>query len=147
MFNSVTLWFVVGILLLLSEFLIPGFTIFFFGVGALFTSLLLLILPPLQGILWLQILIFTLLSIVSLITLRRRFSNSLRGELFKERTDYLGQECVVVEAITPKKMGRIRYQGTTWTASAVKDSLRKNQKGIIVGKQENDPLVFIIEKK
>ncbi len=146
MFNSINFWFVLGILLLLSEFLIPGFTIFFFGIGALVTSLLLIIIPPLNDIMWLQVLIFLVISITSFITLRRKFKKTLKGEMFHEKDDYSGHECKVVESITKDKPGRILYQGTTWTAYCNEGKIKKNQKATILGKKPGEPMVFIIKK-
>lgn len=142
--NIITFWFIIGILLLLSEFLIPGFTIFFFGVGAILTSAILLIIPPLRNMIPLQIILFTIISIISLIFLRRRFTTALKGELFKERDDFTDQECIVTEAITPTRPGRIKFHGTTWSAESKDGSFKKNKKVLIVGKKENDPMVFII---
>lgn len=147
MFNIVTIWLIVGIILLLSEFLIPGFTIFFFGVGALITSLLMFFIPPLQDIIWLQFIIFSLTSILSLITLRKYFNTSLKGEIFKEREDYLGKECKVVEALSEEKQGRIKYQGTTWNAISLVGKFKKGQTAIITGKKPDDLMVFIVKKK
>jgi inner membrane protein len=145
MFNSISIWFIIGILLLLSEFLIPGFTIFFFGLGAIITSIILLIIPPLQGILWVQILIFTTSSILLLIYLRKHFTKALRGEIFKERDDYTGQECKVVEGISPGKPGRVKFHGTTWVAESENHKFNKNNTAVIIGKKHGKSMVFIID--
>lgn len=144
--NNVNIWFIIGILLLLSEFLIPGFTIFFFGVGALITSLLLVIFPSLDAHVWLQVVIFTISSIVSLITLRKYFNKSLKGDLYKEREDYIGKECYVLEALSSDKAGRIMYNGTSWAAYSESGKLRKNQKVKILGKKPDNPMIFIVQK-
>lgn len=146
MFNIATIWLVIGIILLLSEFLIPGFTIFFFGIGALITSLLLTLIPQLQSIIWLQIVIFTITSIVSLVTLRKYLNKALKGELYKERDDYIGQECSVLEALSKEKAGRIMYNGTSWEAFSDEGKLRKNQKVKIIGKKPDNPMIFIVQK-
>lgn len=148
MLNYTTIWLIVGIILLLSEFLIPGFTIFFFGLGAILTSILLFIFPALKGLLWVQIVVFLITSISSLFFLRKYFSTTLKGEMFKEKEDYIGQECKVVEMVTDKKAGRILYQGTTWTAYALTNKkIKKNQKATILCKKDGEPMVFIIEKR
>ena len=146
MVNITVIWFVIGVLLLLSEFLIPGFTIFFFGVGAIIVSLLLLLITPLQNVIWLQITLFTISSVLFLIFLRKHFTKTLKGDIFKEKDDYIGEECLVIESTTLKKPGRIRFQGTTWTAESQKHSFKKNSKAKIIGKKENDAMIFIIDK-
>lgn len=147
MFNSINFWFILGILLLLSEFLIPGFTIFFFGIGALVVSLLLVIIPPLNNLMWLQVTIFIIVSITSFITLRGKFKKTLKGELFHEKDDYSGMECKVTEIVTKDKPGRILFQGTTWNAYSNEGKIKKNQKAIILGKKPGEPMVFIIQNK
>ena len=146
MINSSMFWLILGILLLLSEFLIPGFTIFFFGLGAILTSILLYFIPPLSGNLFLIFTIFLVSSISLFVFLRNKFKNTLKGELFKERNDYIGKECVVIETVTAEKTGRILFQGTTWNAYSTKECLKKNQRCIILGKKIDDPLIFIIKK-
>ena len=61
-------WFLIGLGLFLLELVIPGFFIFFFGLGAWVTALVCLIGEP--GI-NLQIIIFAITSVLSLIGLRR----------------------------------------------------------------------------
>lgn len=146
MFDSTSMWLFIGILLLLSEFLIPGFTIFFFGIGALITSLLIVIISPLADILWLQILIFSVTSVILLVFLRKYFKNTLKGELYKEKEDYIGKECRVIETVSKNKSGRIMYQGTTWTAFSNSEKIYKNHKAVILGKKPGKLMVFIINK-
>ncbi|QEN04803.1 NfeD family protein [Thiospirochaeta perfilievii] len=146
MINSITFWFILGILLLLSEFLIPGFTIFFFGLGAILTSILLVIISPLDNFLWVQVIFFLGTSITLFITLRRKFKKTLKGELFKEKDDYTGKECLVIESVTKEKQGRIKFNGTTWSAISLDKTVKKNQKATILGKKDGNPLVFIIQK-
>lgn len=146
MFNITSIWIVIGIILLLSEFLIPGFTIFFFGIGGLVTALLLIIIPPLTTIVWLQILIFLITSIVLLVLLRRHFTNTLKGDLYKEREDYIGKRCKVIELVSKDKPGRILFQGTTWTAYSTEGKIHKNQTAEILGKKLGEPMIFIIKK-
>lgn len=146
MFNSTSIWIFIGIALLLSEFLIPGFTIFFFGIGGLITALLIFIIPPLSNIVWLQVTIFSISSIILLISLRRHFTKTLKGDLYKEKEDYIGQKCKVIEVVSEHKSGRILYQGTTWTAFSNKEKIYKNQTAEILGKKPGEPMVFIIKK-
>lgn len=145
MLNSTTVWFILGIILLLSEFLIPGFTIFFFGIGAILTSIIILICPVSLPI-WIQITIFIVSSIISLITLRKKFNLTFKGELFQEKDDYTNEICKVVEQVTAEKQGRVLFRGTTWNAYSTEGKLNKNTKAVILGKKPDDPMVFIIKK-
>ena len=77
-------WFIIGLVLFLLELVLPGFVIFFCGVGAWVTALLCLIANP--GI-NLQAIVFAVTSILSLVLLRkmiqRRFFYS-KDELSKD---------------------------------------------------------------
>lgn len=145
--NYTIIWLILGILLLLSEFLIPGFLVFFFGIGALITSLLTFLIAPLNNYLAIQVIIFALSSVILLYFLRKRFKKSLMGEEYKENHEYIGDECKVVESVDVDKPGRILYQGTTWTAYSWNKKVKKNRKATLVGKKEGEPMVFIIEEK
>jgi inner membrane protein len=61
-------WFLIGLVMFLLELVIPGFFIFFFGLGAWVTALVCLIGEPGTN---LQIIIFALTSVLSLVALRR----------------------------------------------------------------------------
>jgi membrane protein implicated in regulation of membrane protease activity len=139
------LWSVVGIGLILSEFLVPGFVVFFFGLGSLVTALLTGLLPGLQSRVPLQILIFLASSGLSLAFLRRYFSKVFRGRFAgeDEPDEYLGSTVTVVERIAPEKPGRIRYQGTTWSARSYTEELEEGQKVQII---DRDNLTFVVTK-
>lgn len=144
--NIVTIWLVAGIILILSEAVIPGFTIFFFGAGALVTSLIIKLIPELQDVYWLQFIIFTGFSLSTLILLRKRFRFSFRGELHEEEDNFTGKECLVTEETTPEISGRISFMGTTWTAITEDGVFKTGDKAIISGKKANDNMTFIIKK-
>ncbi|MBN2050441.1 MAG: NfeD family protein [Spirochaetales bacterium] len=115
--NPSFLWGVAGVLLIASEMIIPGFTIFFFGMGALLTALAAAVLPPVTASLGLQAALWAGSSILSFIFLRRRFRKVFRGTLLdRPQEDGIGDRVKVLEEITPEKPGRVRYRGTSWTA-------------------------------
>lgn len=110
-------WAVAGLLLILSEFVIPQFVVFFFGVGALFNAALLAVFPGLSQRIPLQLVIWACTSGLSLALLRRYASKWFRGDerAIDDDTD-AGQTATVVETIAPDSPGRISFHGTTWTA-------------------------------
>jgi membrane protein implicated in regulation of membrane protease activity len=115
-----TIWLISAILLMVSEFIIPGFVILFFGVGALaasgvafFTTASLVV----QG--W----VFVIVSILSLIIGRRCFKNVLRGKQELSHGDadddgVVGRVATVTVAINPPQPGRIIINGCEWKAIA-----------------------------
>lgn len=103
--------------MILAEFVVPQFVIFFFGIGALINALLMIALPRFASQIPLQILIWALTSSISLFALRRYAAGWFRGRSARPDEDAdAGRTAEVVEAITPGAPGRIRYGGTTWKA-------------------------------
>ena len=139
------LWGIGGILLILSEFFIPGFVIFFFGAGALLNALLIALIPPLKSNILLQVLIWLAASGLSLFGLRRYFAKIFKGRLVDagNSSDFSGQKALVIEDIGPDKPGRIRFQGTSWKAFSYDESLKAGEKVEIL-KKEN--LTFVVTR-
>ena len=138
-------WFILGLVFLLLELAIPGFVVFFFGVGAWVTSLVCLVANP--G-LDLQIIIFSLTSILTLILLRRM----LTGRFFKEGgnapetlgDEFIGKEAIALEDISAGKKGRVEFKGTPWTAEA-KDDIKSGQR-VEITEKESISLIVKLKK-
>jgi membrane protein implicated in regulation of membrane protease activity len=138
-------WALLGLLLILSEFFVPGVVIVFFGSGALLSALLTALIPPLRSNIVLQIFIWLGTSGLFLVTLRRYFAKIFKGRLAngKSDADFVGKRVKVVEKIKPGQAGRIRYQGTTWKAESYNESFKRGETVEIL-KKEN--LTFIVTK-
>lgn len=135
-------WGVAGIALLVSELLVPGFVIFFFGLGALITAVASLILPPVAGSVALQGVVWALGSILSLRFLRRRFARVFRGDTLEPGGEAdIGRTVVVTEKITPETPGRVRFQGTSWKAVSYTETFEPGEKAQIV---EEDNLTLVV---
>jgi len=138
-------WFIIGLVLFLLELVLPGFVIFFFGVGAWITALLCLIANP--GI-NLQAIVFAVTSVLSLMLLRKmiqkRFFYS-KDELSKEVEDeFTGREAVAVMDFGPGQTGKIEFKGTSWKAEST-EPLKEGQT-VIIRSKENFKL-FVEPKK
>lgn len=120
------IWAILGLAMVVAEFVIPGFVIFFFGLGALINALLTAIFPGLAGNIPLQVITWLGMSTVSLFGLRRTFSRWMKGRRFGEddQQEYIGRGVKVIEEITPDHPGRIRFDGTTWIAESYTESFR-----------------------
>ncbi len=117
------IWAITGIVLILTEFFIPGLVIIFFGIGSLFTALITFIIGNAFS-LPLQLLAFTFTSILSLLLLRKYMKKVFRGSLESENegTNFnieIGKVIPVVEFIQPGEVGgKVKYQGTIWNAQS-----------------------------
>ncbi len=135
-------WCLVGLGLLLFELAVPGFVIFFFGLGALATGLACLVFEvSLNG----QLLIFIIFSLLSLVLLRRFVKRAFTGDSensFVDEPHAAKGELVTVETgIVPPAEGKIRYSGTTWRARAHEPI----EAGRIVEIVEQDGLVMVVK--
>ncbi len=131
--NFALFWSLVGLLLIASEMIIPGFTIFFFGAGALLTALISLIFP------WIGIGAQTLLwagsSVAAFVFLRKRFRSVLKGTIIYRDAGadrYAGREAEVIDAVAPDAPGRIRFQGTSWEAISYDETIPAGEKALIL---------------
>jgi len=125
------LWFIIGLVLFLLELVIPGFVIFFFGLGAWITALLCLIAEP--GI-NLQVVVFAVTSVLSLLIFRKmiqkRFFYVRNDRSDAVEDEFTGKEAVVVADFDADKRGKVDFKGTTWNAET--ESGAKIKKGQIV---------------
>jgi len=138
------LWSLLGLLLIAAEMFIPGFVIFFFGSGAIITGFLTVLIPGLSSNFALQGIIWILSSVFSFTFFRKKFSKIFRGTVLNKDIDTdLGHTVKVIEAITPGKPGRVRYQGTSWKAISYTESFKPGTMVDIV-KEEN--LTFIVSE-
>ena len=137
-------WFILGLGLFLLELVMPGFIIFFFGLGAWITALICLIGHP--GI-NLQIIIFAVTSTLLLIALRKiiqkKFLNSNRTRSDDVEDEFTGKEALATIDFGGMKHGKVEFKGTTWTAES-ESEIKEGQRVIII---EKDSFKLIVEPK
>lgn len=115
------IWFLIGLVLLILEFALPGLIISFFGVGACIVALVCLITDI--GINT-QLIIFIGSSVLSLLCLRKWLKGIFLGhivlkqDLKENLEEFIGQRAVVKEKIMPKAGGKVEFHGTNWEAFA-----------------------------
>ena len=114
-------WLIAGVVLIVLEFPIPGFVIFFFGVSALICGGVLLLFPGLP-LVW-QVLIFAVGGGALALLSRRLAPGIFRGGSSRDDGDIDGDEvagavCVCDEAIVPGIPGKVEFRGSLWNAEA-----------------------------
>jgi membrane protein implicated in regulation of membrane protease activity len=123
------IWLVIGFACLAAEVLTPGgIVLVFFGAAGLLVGILSGL--GLAGPLWVQVLVFSVLSVVFLITLRgpivRRMARSSQDLAIDS---LVGEEAVLLEDLEPGGKGKAELRGTAWTAhNAGGAVLRKGQR-------------------
>ena len=110
-------WLLLGLVLLAAEMATPGgFYILFFGLAALIVGTLAGL--ELLNTAWLQWLLFSILSIISLFL----FRNSLlvwmkaREPVGQDVDSMVGETAVLTEDLPPGALGKVELRGTTWNA-------------------------------
>jgi membrane protein implicated in regulation of membrane protease activity len=118
------IWFLVGLVLLIMEFMLPGLIIFFFGVGAWIVAIVCLLSSYVQGSVNAQLLIFIISSVLSLLILRKWVKGVFLGhsgakqDLKEDLKEFIGERAIVIEDISPKAGGKVEFHGTNWEARA-----------------------------
>lgn len=143
--NPTVIWFVLGLILLISELFIPGFVIIFFGVGAWVTALFCLLFNIHFD---LQLVIFTFSSVILLFVFRKY----LKGQFFngnKENVETLEDEFINKTAVVEKEIrkgypGKVNFKGTTWTALA-EENIGKGELVKIIGKESINLIVHSLK--
>ena len=133
--SPVLVWFLVGIACYVVELALPGFIIFFFGIGAWCVAL---VLAMTNVSLTVQLIIFLVCSLATLALLRSWVRSVFLGGALEEddsvNVDSAPATGIVTEVIVPPAAGRVKYGGSSWKAVA--------DEAISV-----DTVVVIVEKK
>ena len=118
------IWFLVGLVLLVFEFIMPGLIIGFFGVGAWIVAIICLLSAYVTGSINTQLIIFIIASVLSLLLLRKWLKGIFIGhvkskqDMTEDLNEFIGERVVVKEKITPKAGGKVELHGTNWIAEA-----------------------------
>jgi len=118
------IWFLVGLVLLVLEFIMPGLIIGFFGAGAWIVAIICLFSAYVQGSINAQLIIFIIASVLSLLLLRKWLKGIFIGhvkskqDMTEDLNEFIGERAVVKEKITPKAGGKVELHGTNWIAKA-----------------------------
>lgn len=127
-------WFVIGITLVLAEFMVPGAVLGFLGGAAILTGLLVQ-LGHITGVFEITMTFFVS-SMVFILVLRtallKLFPDDSIVQNTDETADAIGKIVDVVEDITEYKRGRIKYLDVTWSAQADTD-IKKGEQVVITG--------------
>ena len=109
-------WLVFGLVLVAGEVVAPGgFYIIFFGTAAILVGLLSAV--GAAGPLWVQLLLFSVLSVGSLWYFRSRLmARFQRGSPGGPVDALVGQSCRTLGALAPRGTGKVELRGSAWAA-------------------------------
>ncbi len=140
------IWTILGLIFIFAEFFIPGLVIAFFGVGALITALTtwIGITPSIS----LQILVFTVFSILLLVFLRKFMKSVFMGTSNPDNGKVsfdiqVGEIVPCTEMIIPGEVGgKVKYHGTSWDARSA-ETIAPGESVKITGR---DNITLLVEK-
>lgn len=139
--HAAVIWFIIGFVLFLLEFLVPGLILFFFAVGAWVVALLCLAFDISLNV---QLILFVITSVLSIFLLRDWARKILYGNTKSKailEDEFLGMTAVAETDITPGKGGKVEFKGTSWQAVS-EDTIAAGEKVIITG---NESIQLIVK--
>jgi membrane protein implicated in regulation of membrane protease activity len=109
-------WLVLGLLLVLAELATAGgFYVIFFGVAALVVGVLSGF--DVAGPLWVQLLLFSALSLASLLLFRARLLEWVQHDPQRPEIDTLiGEIGIASDELAPGTVGKVEVRGAAWSA-------------------------------
>jgi membrane protein implicated in regulation of membrane protease activity len=140
------IWIVLGLVLILAEFIMPSLIVIFFGVGALSVGLM---------VWWgwvddttYQLWLFGLISGALLLGLRKRFKTWFAGGSLVADTDtpdddYVGHYATVTEGFSDgQNFGKVSYRDAHWNAITKESSaINVGDRVLISGRQSSTLIV------
>ena len=139
--QAAVIWFIIGFILFVLEFVMPGLILFFFAVGAWIVAILTLFIDLSINA---QLIIFVIGSVLSILLLRKwvkkiLYGNKLSTELLED--EFLGKTARAETAISPGENGKVDFKGTSWQAAS-QDFIEKGENVIIIG---NESILLIVK--
>lgn len=113
------IWVLVGFSLLALELTTTTLHLAFFGIGALIVGMLVSL--HAGGPLWLQLLLFTAISVILLLFRRPLLQLFRNPEESKEIDSISGEVALVLENMDVNALGRAELRGSAWSARNVGD--------------------------
>lgn len=135
------IWILIGFVLFVLEFIIPGLILFFFAIGAWIVAIVSLFIDLTLNE---QLIIFLISSLLSILLLRKwaakvMWKRKHSSELLDD--EFIGKTAVAESDISPNNNGRINFKGTSWEARS-DDNISKGENVTITG---NDSIVLIVK--
>jgi membrane protein implicated in regulation of membrane protease activity len=136
-------WLALGLVLVLLEMAASGgFYVIFFGIAAIAIGALHLL--NLAGPVWFQLLLFSVLSVGSLMFFRNPVIRLLKLDQGAADVDTLaGEIALPLEDIAPGEVGRVELRGTIWQARNASGALITRGRRTVV--RRVDRLMLFIE--
>ena len=138
--NPQVIWFLLGFLFFLLEFVVPGFILFFFGIGAWVVAIILLFADVSINT---QLILFLISSVITTLLFRKWVKKIVlsRKHTSELEDEFIGKTGKAETSIGPGSDGKVSFKGTTWDARS-EDVIAKGETVIITG---NESILLIVK--
>ncbi len=132
--NPAVVWFILGFLLLVLEFVVPGLILLFFAIGAWLVAICCLFLDISINT---QLVIFLISSVISILLFRKWASKLVwlkknSNEIIED--EFIGKRAIAETFIGPGQDGKVEFKGTSWNARS-EDQIAVGETVIITGNE------------
>ncbi|MFW5888867.1 MAG: NfeD family protein [Bacillota bacterium] len=126
--SMIFIWFSVIIIAAVIEAMTMDLSSIWFSAGAFVA----LIVSIFSDIIWLQIIVFMVASVLLLISLRPIFKKYMsRNEVRTNASSLIGEEAVCIKSILDNERGEVKIQGKIWTAIS-NENIYEGEKVIVL---------------
>ena len=138
--NAAVIWFIIGFICFLLEFVLPGLILFFFAVGAWIVALLSLFIDMSINT---QLIIFLASSTLTILLFRKWAKKIIwiKKHSTELEDEFLGKTGKAETFIGPGQNGKVDFKGTNWDARS-EDIIEKGENVTIIG---NDSILLIVK--
>lgn len=139
--SAAVLWFIIGFIFFLLEFAIPGFILFFFGLGAWVTAI-----ASLMGDISInmQLVIFLGTSILTVLLFRNWVKNKLGMMKSNKQSlpdEIIGKMATAETKIGPGHQGEVSFKGANWQANS-EDQIEPGEEVQIIA---NESIILFVK--
>ena len=139
-YDAAVIWFILGFILFLLDFTVPGLILFFFAVGAWIVALLTFFFDISINI---QLVIFLGTSIITILLFRKSLKKIMwsRKNATEIEDEFIGKTGKAETFIGPGQNGKVDFKGTTWDAKS-DDIIETGENVTVIG---NESILLIVK--
>ena len=138
--HTAVIWFIIGFVCFLLEFVLPGLILFFFAIAAWIVAIISLFIDIDLNT---QLVIFLASSALTILLFRKWVKKLIwtKKQSTELEDEFLGKTGKAETFIGPGRNGKVDFKGTSWDARSA-DSIEKGEGVIIIG---NDSILLIVK--
>lgn len=138
------IWIAVGILCMIIEIFTPTFLFMSFGIGAILTGMLSILIDPVP----IQVLLFAIITFIVFINLRKMSKKLISESSEKTNIDALvGKMGIVTQEIPQDGKGYVKIGGEEWSAITKTNDKIETSSKVMVEKVEGNKVIVKAWKK